>query len=355
MPQELLEQRLQRARAYLRAIGPAVEGQGGDETTFRACKVGRRFDLSEDEFLPVLEDWNNTCQPPWRSDALARKLRSTYRNTTVRAGAALGDRHEARGPVRPADPEYPPPREVEWLWNSAWPLATREQVLPLTPASRWVESMSIDLVRLGHEPALAVRAMPRPTMYKLQHGQELYWPKWAQARGERWGEAGYGAVIPLFDARGQLRSVKARWTTPTVVDEETGEVTGAPPDGMKSIGPYGFDLRGLVMANAPALWLLMHGEWQPDTPRDQRELWMVEGEPDFLVAVFRLYTSARPLRACIGQFAGSWTPAHASRVPRDTIGVVNAQDPDRGGDKLADLVQRTLQGRAPIKRRRPKA
>ena len=361
MTPETLEQRLQRARAYLRAIGPAIEGQGGDDQTFKACKVGRRFDLSEGEFLPLLEDWNNSNQPPWRSDQLARKLRSTYRNTTVRPGAALGDKHRGEPPPRPADPVYPPPREVSWLWTSALPLADGKPRAPLppTPASRWIESMGINIVHLGHEPALQVRAMPRPSRAVIvspsghvrEQGDE-YWPTWAQARGGRWCDLDYGAVIPLFDARGELRSVKARWTTPTITDEQTGEVLGLPPDGMKSVPPFGYDVRGLVMANAPALYLLTHGEWLTDIPRDQRELWIVEGETDFEVATFRLFNSQRPHRACMGQFSGSWTPAHARRVPRDTVAVINAQDPDRGGDKLAELVQRTLQGHVPIKRRR---
>lgn len=340
-----LQSRLARARAYLRTLGPAIEGQGGDDHTFRACKVGVKFDLEETDFLPVLEEWNNTCAPPWRSDALARKLRSTYRNTTVPRGVALdGDDDRPAEPRRTtvAPPEYPPPREVAWLWQVAESGAIN---ISDSPAARWIRSMQLDPARLGPAPDLLCRATPPTTQ-----GREAYWPKWAITRAGRWCDTGYGAIIPLFDATGALRSVKARWTTLAITDPETGEVTGAPPDNMKAVGPFGFDLRGLVMCNVQALWLLTHAAWQPDTPRDQRELWVFEGEPDFQVGTYRLHNSPRPGRACMGVFAGAWTPEIARRVPRDTSAVVNAQDPDRGGDRLAEIVQRTLQGYVPIKR-----
>ena len=351
MSQDDLERRRLRAAAYLRKLGPAIEGQGGDDHTFRCCKVGVKFDLEEDEFLPVLEDWNSTCSPPWRSDELARKLRATYRNTTTPRGVALerDDEHRDRGPRQaPATPSYPPAREVTWLWQTAEPGAVfvrgQRGPAPDNAASRWVRRMQLEPEGLGIHPELQVRAMPGPKVARD------FWPLWGVTREGRWCDSGYGALLPLFDAAGALRSFKARWTVLGALDEETGEVVGAAaPGGMKSVGPFGFDLRGLVMCNAQALHLLMTGAWEESTPRDQRELWLAEGEPDFLVCTYRLHNSLRPARACMGLFAGAWTPEIAARVPGNSI-VVNAQDPDRGGDKIAELVQRTLQGRCTIKR-----
>lgn len=153
-----LQRRLARARAYLRAIGPAVEGNSGDEQTFRACKVGRRFDLTEEEFLPLLDEWNGTCSPPWPYDQLARKLRSTYRNTTVAPGAALGDDdHRDRPATAPAPPTYPPVREVQWLWGAALPLQAGA-----SPAAAWILRMQLDPALLGLHPEIQCRGTPQP-------------------------------------------------------------------------------------------------------------------------------------------------------------------------------------------------
>lgn len=344
-----LDSRLRRAAAYLAKLGPAVQGSGGDEHTFKACKVGIFFDLSESEFLPVLDRWNATCSPPWDPRALERKLRSTYRNSNAPRGAALerdGERRES-APRTVSEPTYPPAREVAWLWDTASPVAYYSHPEPVIPyetaATAWIRSIGIDPARLGLHPELMVRSQ----LHAAQARE--FWPAWAKTGGARWCDTGYGALIPLFDHRGDLRTLKARWTTPTTIDEQTGEVEGAPPDGVKSAGPFGYDVRGVVMANVQGLFILKTGAWQDDTPREQRELWIAEGEPDLEVVTYRLHNSARPMRAALGIHQGAWTAQIAARVPRDST-VVLASDPDSSGDKLAEVVQRTLQGRCAIKR-----
>jgi hypothetical protein len=65
----------QRARAYLRKVSPAVEGQGGDRHTFFvACLLVRDFDLPVDDALALMVEWNTRCLPPWRVEDLVRKL-----------------------------------------------------------------------------------------------------------------------------------------------------------------------------------------------------------------------------------------------------------------------------------------
>ena len=338
-----LDTLLRRAAAYLARLGPAVEGQDGDAHTFKACKVGILFDLSESDFLPVLDRWNATCSPPWDPRALERKLRSTYRNSNAPRGAALERDGERREPApRTVDePTYPPEREVAWLWDLSEPVAYYSNPSPVIPyetaATAWLRSIGIDPAGLGLHPELQVHSMmDRRTVDRSGGG---YWPAWAKTGGARWCDTGYGALIPLFDHRGDLRSLKARWTT----------LNAAPPDSVKSAGPFGYDVRGVVMCNAQALFILKTGAWQDDTPRDQRELWIAEGEPDLAVVTYRLHNSARPMRAAIGIHPGAWTAQIAARVPKDST-VVLASDPDKAGDKLAEVVQRTLQGRATIKR-----
>jgi hypothetical protein len=84
------DERLRRARAYARALEPAVSGQHGHDMTFRvAVRVGRGFALSEDEALSVLAEWNLTCQPPWSERDLRRKVRQALERGELPIGALL--------------------------------------------------------------------------------------------------------------------------------------------------------------------------------------------------------------------------------------------------------------------------
>lgn len=67
------------AREWLETAAPAVEGEGGNDRTFRvACRV-RDFGVSEDAALEVLDSWNERCSPPWMPDELARVISHAYR------------------------------------------------------------------------------------------------------------------------------------------------------------------------------------------------------------------------------------------------------------------------------------
>jgi len=68
---------LDRGRAALADHGPAVEGEGGDEHTFRAAAIlTHDFALTFDEAWPLLCEWNRDCAPPWAELELAAKLRN---------------------------------------------------------------------------------------------------------------------------------------------------------------------------------------------------------------------------------------------------------------------------------------
>lgn len=71
---------LERARRYVAATPPAVQGQAGDAATFRlACRLVQRFGLSEDDAFLLLLAWNAPCRPPWTEQELKAKLRSALR------------------------------------------------------------------------------------------------------------------------------------------------------------------------------------------------------------------------------------------------------------------------------------
>ena len=69
--------RMWQAREWLRRQPPAVEGSGGDQHTFIVCcGVLRDHDLTPEQALDVLRDWNAKCEPPWSERELKAKLQN---------------------------------------------------------------------------------------------------------------------------------------------------------------------------------------------------------------------------------------------------------------------------------------
>lgn len=78
------------AAHWLRTQAPrAIEGQNGDDATYRvACRV-RDFGVSADVALDLLlELWNPACEPPWDPAELQRKIENAYRYATSPAGSS---------------------------------------------------------------------------------------------------------------------------------------------------------------------------------------------------------------------------------------------------------------------------
>lgn len=69
-----------RAKHYLEHSAPlAIEGQGGDETTFKVAAKLHDFGVTADAALQLmLEFWNDRCQPPWKPEDLQLKIRNAY-------------------------------------------------------------------------------------------------------------------------------------------------------------------------------------------------------------------------------------------------------------------------------------
>jgi len=82
-----------RARKNLRDLPPAISGQSGHDVTFAAaCKLVVGFDLSIDEALPILQDWNETCQPPWSERELRHKLEDAHKQPGGRGYLLFAER-----------------------------------------------------------------------------------------------------------------------------------------------------------------------------------------------------------------------------------------------------------------------
>jgi hypothetical protein len=86
-PDPDLPHNIARAIQYLQSAYPAIEGEGGDLTTYRtACRV-RDLGISEDTCYDLMvAHWNDRCDPPWSPYDLAGKVRNAYRYAHLTPG-----------------------------------------------------------------------------------------------------------------------------------------------------------------------------------------------------------------------------------------------------------------------------
>lgn len=80
---------LAKAEHWLTHNAPeAIDGAGGDETTYRVAARCRDFGLSEQASLELmLEHWNERQSPPWQPDELAVKVHNAFNYATGGWGA----------------------------------------------------------------------------------------------------------------------------------------------------------------------------------------------------------------------------------------------------------------------------
>lgn len=231
----------------------------------------------------------------------------------IRGGQVRTDRKPVPRPEPVETRTFPPREEVLELLRGTTP------VLESSKAASMLHERGFD-VELVDELKLARVVAP---------GHPL--PKWASKRYEEgaprlsWRETGHVLLLPVFDSHGALISVRG-WR---VVENKTP----------KRLPPSGYLAQPLVLANQSARRML-RGVYCP------RELFIVEGEPDYLAAA----TTFGRADAVVGVNSGSWNREFAARVPRGTR-VTIATHSDAAGDKYADVVMSSfeevgLEGRA---------
>jgi hypothetical protein len=129
-----------RARAWLAKRPGAVQGDHGDDHTFRtAAQLVVDYALSDGDALALmLESWNGTCVPPWSEDELRAKIASAKKSGTHPVGAKLdGNATPGGTPGTPKPATLKPagldldshwvrwtaadlardPPEKEWIWQ----------------------------------------------------------------------------------------------------------------------------------------------------------------------------------------------------------------------------------------------
>jgi hypothetical protein len=211
-------------------------------------------------------------------------------------------------PVAEPPREWPPREEVAALWSACVPTADDVDVASYLRA----RSLNPDVID-GRELA---RALP----------ERAALPRWAVCAGGSWRTVGYKLVIPMFDANGEMRSVRVA----RVVDG----------DGPKRRPPFGHKASELVMVDLFGRAML-RSEFKP------YRVVIVEGEPDFLSRA----SVMNDAHGCtLGVVSGSWTPAFAARIPLAGR-VALRTDVDEAGDRYAAEIEASLKRRAFVWRR----
>lgn len=108
-PQAVIE----RARKYLAKCPPSVSGQGGHNAAFRtACILILGFQLERQQALMLMQEWNQTCQPPWTERELEHKVDDALKQDGER-GYLRNTKPAVWGKV--SIPNYEAPKAVKKL------------------------------------------------------------------------------------------------------------------------------------------------------------------------------------------------------------------------------------------------
>ena len=143
-------------------------------------------------------------------------------------------------------------------------------------------------------------------------------------------------VVPLYDARGVMRSALARTVTPS---DQLAE--GA----RKSLAPSGYERRGLVITCPFAANILAKGRppwWTASDP--PLRVVVTEGEVDAWSWASRYSDADAYAPAVLGIVQGSWTPEVAARIPDESVLVI-ATDDDEAGEVYASQIVESVGAR----------
>lgn len=214
-----------------------------------------------------------------------------------------------RPPREAPPPTYPDASEVTAVWESA------EHVTCDAAAARYLAGRRIDPEQVWRRDLARVLTSSSPSY------------RWMRFGSRSWLGAGYRMVVPVYNARGVMRALRA-W-----------RLDGRGP---KRVAPAGGSTSGLVMADIWGVGML-RGEGQAC------DVLIAEGEPDYVLAASRWRLLASRPTATLGVVSGSWTREIASRVP-DGATVMIATHEDEAGDRYARDIAATLDERYKIER-----
>jgi hypothetical protein len=112
------------ARRYVATMPPAISGQGGHRATFAVAQVVYRgFSLSEAAGRPIMEEYNQRCQPPWSEKDLDRKIREAIEKSRLPEDYILNrdGRRAFHGSGKKTSSESSAPADPPLPTAPAWP------------------------------------------------------------------------------------------------------------------------------------------------------------------------------------------------------------------------------------------
>ncbi len=243
-----------------------------------------------------------------------------------RSGPADSLRDVGRSSDRPNQPlmGYPPPNELAALWGACVPCGLDDEVSALLArhglCAEWVDDFHLARALL---PTVSLPA----------------WASFRRACAGRvsWIESGHRLLVPIFDALGRMRSVRAWCVRDT--------------DDPKRVSPAGYAYRHLVLACGQGVALLSGG-WEKMGGQPRPRVVTTQGESDFLTWATRCSDADDAAPIVLGVFAGAWSDDFARRIP-DGARVFVRTHHDAAGDACAEAIWRSLEGRVAVHRSRP--
>lgn len=185
-----------RARAYLDKVKPAVSGQHGhDATMYAACRLVLGFDLSPADALPLLEEWNARCSPPWSTSDLLRKLHEADKQSGPRGYLRDAALQARRGF---SDADAPDMSDISFDRTRASTRANN----PSIPSSNIIDGATAETIETkprvkrsakpaSPQPSLSIPDLPTPPeLIDLQHEIDML----------RWGNI-YPHLLDWFQSR----------------------------------------------------------------------------------------------------------------------------------------------------------
>jgi hypothetical protein len=251
---------------------------------------------------------------------LQRDFRKVLERAAEIAGLGSNVGNVSHTVLRPTPPAPSPPSRTP---------PPREEVLELLAACTAVcDDLPLrrDLETRGIDPATVT---DRDLARALSGTARL--PRWARSRDGTWSETGHRLIVPMYDASGQIVTVRAR--------RLLGE------DRPKALPPAGYRHDGAVMAD-PLSRLLLAGQaldWWA-----QRTVLIEEGEPDWLTAATH-FGDDEGAPAVMGVVASSWSAEIAARIP-DGVHVIIRTHADPAGQRYARDIGLTLVRRCRLSR-----
>jgi hypothetical protein len=225
----------------------------------------------------------------------------------IRGGTPAPDRKPLPRPELPPERDYPPIADILDVWARGGACTDDREICGYLVFRR-IDPEQVAARRL-------CRVIPDPV------------PRWASYRRRSWHETGHRLIARAFDPTGRPRSVRAM----RVRDG----------DSPKRLPPGGFKASELALLNESAHCML-RGKAQPG------RVIIVEGEPDWLT------WSTRTEEPVVGILTGTWSERFAAGIPRGATVTIRTHADD-AGDRYAQAVIDTLNGRCNLRRSEPEA